>query len=126
MASAPSPVSLAEYMRTSYSPDCEYIDGVIVERNVGQTKHAFTQGKLYRKIGDKVEAIGLFVLPEQRVRVSVARVRVPDVCVVAKIDKEIISEPPLLCVEILPLDDRWSRTMPRSATTKLWKYNAFG
>jgi Uma2 family endonuclease len=110
MASAPSPVSLEEYMRTSYSPDCEYIDGVVVERNVGQTKHAFTQGKVYRKIGDKVEARGLFVLPEQRVRVSMVRVRVPDVCVVAKIDKEVISEAPLLCVEILSPDDRWSRT----------------
>jgi hypothetical protein len=33
-------------MHTSYSPDREYIDGVIVERSVGQGKHAYTQGEV--------------------------------------------------------------------------------
>jgi len=34
---------MEEYMHTSYSPDREYIDGAILERNVGQGKHAYTQ-----------------------------------------------------------------------------------
>jgi hypothetical protein len=28
-------VALEEYLNTSYSPDREYVDGVVVERNVG-------------------------------------------------------------------------------------------
>jgi hypothetical protein len=28
-------VSLAEYLNTEYEPDCEYLDGVLEERNVG-------------------------------------------------------------------------------------------
>ena len=85
-----------------------------------------TQGKLYRKIGDKVEAIGLFVLPEQRVRVSVARVRVPDVCVVAKIDKEIMMSRRSCVSKFSRQTIAGAALMPRSATTKLWKYHAFG
>lgn len=34
MATAPGLMPIEEYMQTSYSPDCEYIDGVVVERDV--------------------------------------------------------------------------------------------
>jgi len=108
MATAANFISFDEYMRSSYSPDCEYIDGTIVERNVGQGKHAYTQGKVYLKISQQVEPKSLIVLPEQRVRISATRVRVPDVCVVGELE-EVIGKPPLLCVEVLSPDDRWSR-----------------
>ncbi len=108
MATVPAIVSLEEYLHTEYSPDCEYIDGAILERNVGKGKHSYTQGKVYRRLGDLAESQGKLVLPEQRVRVSQSRVRVPNVCVVAKLE-EVITEAPLLCVEVLSPDDRWNR-----------------
>ena len=111
MATAPSLSSLEEYLHTSYSPDCEYIDGMILERNVGQTKHAFTQTEIVSQLRGLVKAKLLFALVEQRVRVAPACVRVPDVCVIGALDKEVISDPPLLCVEVLSPDDRWSRVM---------------
>jgi hypothetical protein len=42
MAALPesSLVSLEEYLRTSYDPDMEFVDGVLVERNVGDWLHA--------------------------------------------------------------------------------------
>lgn len=36
-------ISIAEYLRTSYRPDREYIDGVVLERNVGEYDHARLQ-----------------------------------------------------------------------------------
>jgi hypothetical protein len=33
-------ISVREYLRTSYSPDCEYVDGRIVERNSGDKGHS--------------------------------------------------------------------------------------
>jgi hypothetical protein len=38
MAALPdsSVVALEEYLRTSYDPDVEFVDGVLVERNVGE------------------------------------------------------------------------------------------
>jgi Uma2 family endonuclease len=35
-----APVSLEEYLNTSYRPDREYRDGVLVERNMGDRNHA--------------------------------------------------------------------------------------
>ena len=33
---AAAPISVSEYLSTSYRPDCDYVDEVIVERNVGE------------------------------------------------------------------------------------------
>jgi hypothetical protein len=36
-----------EYLRTSFDgPDCEYLDGEIVERNMGELEHADVQTTL--------------------------------------------------------------------------------
>ncbi|MDQ2839761.1 MAG: Uma2 family endonuclease [Acidobacteriota bacterium] len=111
MTTAPSLTSIDEYMRTSYSPDCEYVDGVVVERNVGQTKHAYTQTEIVSQLRPLMRVKSLFALVEQRVRVSPSRVRIPDVCVIGKLDEEVITEPPPLCVEVLSPDDRWTWSM---------------
>jgi hypothetical protein len=39
-------VSVEEYLTTSYDPDVEYVDGVLVERNVGDWLHALVQGNI--------------------------------------------------------------------------------
>ncbi len=36
-------VSVEEYLRTSYGPDCEYVDGRIEERNLGELEHSILQ-----------------------------------------------------------------------------------
>ena len=38
-------VSIEDYLSTSYSPDREYIDGRIVERNLGEKTHSSIQAK---------------------------------------------------------------------------------
>jgi len=109
MATAPNLVSIDEYLETSYSPDREYIDGVILERNVGKGKHSFVQGKFVSHLSNRLGPKAV-VLPEQRTRVSAERVRIPDVCVVAELE-EVTSKPPLLCIEVLSPDDRWNRVL---------------
>lgn len=32
-------ISVSEYLRTTYRPDCDYIDGDVKERNVGEQPH---------------------------------------------------------------------------------------
>jgi hypothetical protein len=39
-------VSLAEYLRTSYDPDCDFVEGEVRERNVGKRKHSYAQGEI--------------------------------------------------------------------------------
>jgi Uma2 family endonuclease len=110
MATTAAPITLDEYMSTSYSPDCEYIDGMIVERNVGQGKHAYAQTRLLLRLAQLMTEKKRIVLVEQRVRISATRVRVPDVCVIEELE-EVVTKAPLLCVEVFSPDDRWNRVL---------------
>jgi len=40
------PISVEEYLSTVYEHDCEYVDGVIEERDLGEFEHAFLQAIL--------------------------------------------------------------------------------
>ena len=108
MAVAPALIPIEEYLNTSYSPDCEYIRGAVIPRNVGQGEHSYTQGKIFRKLDEFCDTRDFAALVEQRTRVAEFKVRVPDVCVVRKLER-VTTEPPLLCVEVISPDDRWSR-----------------
>ena len=45
--STPPFVPLEEYLRTSYRPDRDWIDGETKERNMGEQPHASVQGLLH-------------------------------------------------------------------------------
>jgi hypothetical protein len=40
-------ILVEEYLHTAYRPDCEYVDGEVLERNVGEYPHSKVQGLLY-------------------------------------------------------------------------------
>ena len=100
-------VSVEDYLSTSYSPDREYIDGRIVERNLGEKTHSTIQTNLILYLGSRRKELGIKVYAEQRVQVSPTRFRVPDVTVViaSQVQGEIFMSPPHLCIEVLSKDD---------------------
>jgi len=100
-------ISVAEYLNTSYSPDREYIDGQVVERNLGEKTHSSIQRNLIMFLGNRSRQLGIRVYPEQRVQVSATRFRIPDVTVVktSQAQDEIFRLPPHLCIEILSRED---------------------
>jgi Uma2 family endonuclease len=107
-------ISVEEYLASSYRPDCDYVDGHIEERNLGERTHSRIQGRLVICLGRYVETEGIEVLPEVRVQVKPTRFRVPDVCVVlGDPGEEILTKPPFLCIEILSPEDRMSRMKER-------------
>ncbi len=107
-------VPLTEYLHTDYSPDVDYIDGELEERNVGEWDHARLQGLIERFLGSREAEWGILVVPEQRVQVSGTRFRVPDLAVVSsRPTGGIVTEPPLLCIEILSPEDRATRVQAR-------------
>lgn len=62
-------VAVDVYLRTSYHPDLEYVDGALVERSVGERRHSRLPGFLVALLMAR-EAQGRFhVYPAQRVRV---------------------------------------------------------
>src|SRR5579875_2882784 len=113
MAAAVS-VSLEEYLNSDYEPDCDYVDGVLEERNVGKRRHSKTQALFTAFLLSLQNKHGQQVLTEQRVRVSPSRVRIPDICLVPpEVREETIQTPPTLCIEILSPEDRWDRVQRR-------------
>ena len=101
-------VSVEEYLGMSYRPDREYLDGRIVERNLGDRNHSDWQMAVSAKLYNRRVELGVHVFPEQRIRISPTRYRVPDICVVSgpKPDELVFTRPPFLCIEILSKDDR--------------------
>lgn len=107
-------VSVEEYLRTSYRPDCDYVDGEIVERNLGELDHSDLQGEIVTYFRTRLRKSGVFAYPEQRVQVSPTRFRIPDVCVLtSKPTEQIFRTPPFIAIEILSKDDRISAMQER-------------
>jgi hypothetical protein len=72
-----------EYLRTSYHPDMEYVDGALVERHVGERRHSRLQLLIGAMLGTR-EQRRFHTYTEQRLRVSAQpRYRIPDLCVMA-------------------------------------------
>jgi Uma2 family endonuclease len=107
-------VPIEEYLSSVYEPDCDYVDGEVIERNMGESDHSGVQGLIYWLLFSLRRHAGIHVFPELRVQVSPRRYRVPDIAVTTrKIPKGILREPPFLCVEILSPEDRMSRVDAR-------------
>ena len=108
-------VPVEEYLRTSYRPDCDYVDGFVEERNLGEYEHGKVQYRLLRLLGDHESDWKIDVVPECRMQVSANRFRVPDVMVLRRGQKvsRIVREAPLLCIEVLSPEDTWAKVRSR-------------
>lgn len=116
-------VSVDEYLSTSYHPDCEYDDGVVVERNLGEIEHAYLQILLGTLFTNHAAHWNVLALTEQRVQITPKRFVVPDVCVLRSDApwEKIITHPPLIAIEILSPEDTI-----RAAEKKSAEYLRFG
>jgi Uma2 family endonuclease len=99
-----------DYLRAAYHPDCEYVDGEILERNAGEKGHSKVQKQLVMFVAQHESEWGVFALQEWRVRFDSRHYRVPDLSISAgpEPDEDILTVPPLVCVEILSPEDRLS------------------
>jgi Uma2 family endonuclease len=115
-------VSLDEYLSTIYDPDCEYVDGELIERNMGEIDHSALQTIISALLYNQRRESSIHVFTELRVQVAATRYRIPDICVTGKKARgRILREPPFLCIEILSPEDRVSRM-----EVKIDDYLAFG
>ena len=107
-------VSLEGYLATDYEPECDFVDGYLEERNVGEWDHSRLQLKIGAYFLAHYETQGMRVVPSLRVRVAADRVRIPDLCVFPTDPKQRVPDtPPFLCIEILSPEDRLKRIQIR-------------
>lgn len=107
-------ISLEEYLSTTYRPDCDFIDGEVVERNLGELDHSHIQTKLAVWFSTRL-SFTAWVGVELRVRVHPTRVRIPDVTVVlgGKPSERVLTAAPFLVVEVLSERDSLSSIQDR-------------
>jgi|SRR5579871_391611 len=109
-------MSVEEYLRTSFEgSDREYLDGEVVERNMGEIPHSDVQVILTRLIWRFRSALGIRVLTGIRIQINRRRFRVADIAVWRNdnIGTGIPTVPPFLVVEILSPEDRLVRVQPK-------------
>jgi Uma2 family endonuclease len=107
-------ISVDEYLKTVYRPDCDYVDGAVEGRNLGEVNHATVQGRLTYLLMGAFPETGLLPLPELRMQTRPSRYRVPDIALTrGKPAERILTKPPALCIEILSPEDRTSRVNVR-------------
>jgi Uma2 family endonuclease len=108
-------IPVSEYLTTSYRPDCEFVDGKIEERNLGERDHGDLQTRIAFLLCLPQIAVHVHAVTELRVQVKASRYRVPDVCVLARHAprEQIVITAPLLCVEVLSPEDTVQRTRER-------------
>jgi len=116
-------VPVEEYLRTTYCPDREYVDGQLVERHVGKYFHSRLQILLGAMLTSRERERRFLAFTEQRVKVAdEPRYRIPDICVKALPHEvtEILTRPDL-AIEIVSPDDKVQEML-----TKIGDYLAAG
>ena len=119
MAAAPNLpfIPIEDYLAASYPDgDREYLDGTVVERNVGTPGHSALQKILIVHLAAFEKSLQIAVRPECRTRIAQTRYRVPDVLVMERPFRQterVVLDPPLLIVEISSPEDRFGETLRR-------------
>jgi len=117
MAVAPIPpiVTVDEYLNSSYRPDLEFVDGVLIERAMPTVPHSLLQVIVAAWFYALRKEFGLAVMTEQRTQiVPRARYRIPDVmiCPAPVSPYKVITMVPCV-IEIMSPDDRTSEQLER-------------
>ena len=125
MASSTTLVSLDEYLNTVYEPDAEFVDGVLVRRNVGTQRHALLQlilGSYFRgfRHSHRVQA---FTEARLLVDAKSNRYRIPDVTVleVPYQKGKVVTDVPAIVIEIKSPDDTFD-----DMVDKCFEYESLG
>lgn len=105
-------ISIEQYLNTSYNPDMEFVDGALVERNVGDWLHSLVQSNVLFSL--RLRYKHLKVVAELRSSVTSTRYRLPDVCVLktAPTTKYLLDSA-FLVVEVLSEGDVMSNVIER-------------
>jgi Uma2 family endonuclease len=117
MAAAPVFVPVEEYLRSSYSPDAEYIDGQIVEREstMGENDHSAWQEAICAWFRAQAVSAGIRVRPELRVQVDAYGFLIPEVTLLDRNlpAESIATHPPVAVIEVLSPADQVGRVMKK-------------
>ena len=113
MATTPALMTIEQYLRTSFSPDVDFVDGEIEERHLGEKDHGRLQLIVAAWFLARESSLHVEAVTEQRLLVAADRVRICDVVILdaSAPDEQVTLTPPLICIEIMSPEDRISRAI---------------
>ncbi len=125
-------IPLSEYLGHSFRPDCDYVDGELQERNLGEQDHSDLQTRFVELFGARECKKYFRANTELRVQVEARGTGCRMFCVRLRTapSEEIVRTPPLLCIEVLSPDDRAGRVRERvrefleMGVTEVWVVDA--
>lgn len=110
-------MSVDEYLRTHFEgADCDFVDGEVLERNMGEGEHSLIQGEVIRRLFGSGEPLGLEIRPEIRIQTQPRRYRVADIAAwraPLAPRRGVATTPPFLVIEVLSPEDRLVRVQPK-------------
>ena len=122
MGSTATLVSLEEYLNTTYEPDMEFVDGVLVRRNVGTQLHSLLQSITSGFLRQYRHSHRITVFTECRLLVK-RRYRISDVMVLQKPFQKgrVVTDVPAIVIEIKSPDDTFDEIVD-----KCFEYESLG
>jgi len=82
MVAAPTTIPVEEYLRTTYDPDVEYVNGELGGASRGEYLHSLLQSAIIAVLCARARSRGFRVFTEQRVQINEEpRYRIPDICI---------------------------------------------
>lgn len=120
MAAGTTSIPVEEYLRTSYQPNCEYIDGVLRQKPMPTWNHAALEGRFFELISSGFPDFAAGC--EATVRIREDKYLVPDVVVQYRnrIQRPYPTDPVHICIEILSPDDRMSEVLAKCEEYHAW------
>jgi Uma2 family endonuclease len=109
-------MTVEEYLRTSFDPDCEFVDGEVLERSVGEIDHNWVQRTVQAYFMAREKGLDIVIIQEQRLQLSRTHYRVPDLMILlgaGKPAEQIIKRPPFVCIEVRSPEDRMGRMLKK-------------
>jgi Uma2 family endonuclease len=115
-------VPVEEYLRMSFEgPDPEYLDGELLERNLGDDSHSAAQARLVILFGKWLDRFPFHIRVELHMKLAPARIRIADLAVfLEKPTERIPSSPPYVAIEIVSPGDRYVEIYEKLAEYRGW------
>ena len=121
-------VLLETYITSSYTPDVEYIDGVLCEKPVTGYPHGVFQIVIAEWFRTRRKEWNISCSVKTRTLVSPSRVRLPDIVVIQRgtAPEDTLRSVPLLAIEIKSSSDRMPGLQDRAKDWLQWERKTSG
>lgn len=121
MATVPTSIRISEdeYRRTTYEPECEFVDGALLPKQMPKKLHSKLQKLLLLQLAAQESTLGIEVFPELRIHVAPGHYRVPDLALYTEApDGDVPTNPPFLTIEIVSDTEGWQELRAKIADHK--------